>query len=73
MTDTQKLVLGSHVQWLYHIGVRLTPMSTTYVNVGTVYVLTEMEGLQGIIHISGKPYFGMGKVRECQGILCLKS
>ena len=23
-----------------------------------------MEWLQGIIHLSGKPYFGQGKVRE---------
>ena len=37
-----------------------TSMSTTYVNVGSVSVLTEMEGLQGIIHLSGKPYFGQG-------------
>ena len=38
----------------------LTPMTTTYVNVGRVSVLTEMEGLQGI-HLSGKFYFGQGK------------
>ena len=28
-------------------------MSTTYVNVGTVSVLTEMKGLHGIIHLCG--------------------
>ena len=32
-----------------------------------------MEGLQGIIHLSGKPYFGQGKVRDCPEIVCLKS
>ena len=57
ITDIQKLILGSHVQWLYH-------MSTAYVLVLEQFVLTEMEGLQGIIHLSGKPYFGQGKVRE---------
>ena len=24
-----------------------------------------MEGLHGVIHMSGKPYFGLGDVREC--------
>ena len=33
----------------------------------------EMEGLHGVIHLSGKAYVGQGKVRECQGILSLKS
>ena len=47
----------------------ITPISATYVNVGPVLVLTWMEGLYGIIHLSGKPYFGQGKIRECQGIL----
>ena len=56
--------MGSHARWLYHMCVCLTPMSTTYVDVGAVSVLTEMEGLQGIIHVSGKPYFGQGKVRQ---------
>ena len=42
----------------------LTPLSTTYVNVGRISVLTLMEGLQRIIHLSGKVYFGQGKVRE---------
>ena len=35
-------------------------MSTTYVSVGTVSVLTQMEGLKGIIRLSGKPCFGQG-------------
>ena len=39
-------------------------MSTTYANVRTVLVLTEIEGLNGVIHLPGKPYFGLGTVME---------
>ena len=69
ITDTPKLVLGSHMSNGYTC-VCLTPMSTTFVNVGIVSVFTCMEELQRIIHLSEKLYFGQG---ECQGILCLKS
>ena len=45
--------------------VSLTPMSTAYVNFGTVSVLNKWKG---IIHLSGKPYFGHRNFQEYQGI-----
>ena len=48
---------------LYNIYVYIC-VSTAYVNVGRVSVLTEMEGLHGISRLSGKAYFGQEKVSE---------
>ena len=67
-----KLVLGSvhHMSNDDIIYVCLPPMSTIYVHVGRVSVLTEMEGLPGIISFVWKTIFWSG---ESQGSLCLLS